>query len=90
MKPVFSPTAWADYLYWQQHDRETLARLNELISQCQRTPFAGIGRPEPLVGNFKGFWSRRLTKEHRLVYRVSGKHQDQALEIAACRFHYDR
>ena len=55
-----------------------------------RTPFAGMGRPEPLVGDMKGFWSRRITQEHRLVYRISGKGDEQTLEIAACRFHYGR
>jgi len=90
LKLIFSTRAWEEYLHWQQHDQEMLARLNELNTQCQRTPFQGIGRPEPLVGNLKGFWSRRLSHEHRLVYRVSGKDVDQSLEIAACRFHYGR
>ena len=90
MKLVFSETAWADYLHWQEHDATILGRLNQLLKETLRTPFSGIGKPEPLVGNLKGFWSRRITREHRLVYRVSGSGEAQALEIAACRFHYGR
>ena len=88
MKLVFSKDAWADYLYWQEHDREGLIRVNEIIRDVLRSPFNGIGKPEPLVGNFKGWWSRRITREHRLVYRVRGKDDDQSIEIAACRLHY--
>ena len=90
MKLVFSESAWADYLYWQEADRAILARVNELIRDTRRGPFTGIGKPEPLVGNLKGWWSRRITREHRLVYRVSGSGDSQSLEIAACRFHYGR
>ena len=90
MRLVFSAAAWADYLHWQEADPTVLARVNELIRDAQRTPFTGIGKPEPLVGNLKGWWSRRITREHRLVYRVSGAGEAQALEIAACRFHYRR
>jgi toxin YoeB len=88
MKLVFSKDAWADYLYWQEHDREGLIRLNEIIRDVLRSPFNGIGKPEPLVGNFKGWWSRRITREHRLIYRVRGKDDEQSIEIAACRLHY--
>jgi toxin YoeB len=88
MKLVFSKDAWADYLYWQEHDREGLIRLNEIIRDVLRSPFNGIGKPEPLVGNFKGWWSRRITREHRLIYRVRGKDDVQSIEIAACRLHY--
>ena len=88
MKLVFSKDAWADYLYWQEHDREGLIRVNEIIRDVLRSPFNGIGKPEPLVGNFKGWWSRRITREHRLVYRVRGKDDDQSIEIVACRLHY--
>ena len=88
MKLVFSKDAWADYLYWQEHDREGLIRLNEIIRDVLRSPFNGIGKPEPLVGNFKGWWSRRITREHRLIYRVRGKDDNQSIEIAACRLHY--
>ena len=90
MKLAFTPQGWADYLHWQQNDRAILSRVNELIRDATRSPFSGIGKPEPLVGDFKGWWSRRITREHRLVYRVSGTGDGQALEIAACRFHYER
>jgi toxin YoeB len=88
MKLVFSEDAWSDYLHWQQTDAAKLARLNDVIKDTLRSPFTGIGKPEPLVGNLKGWWSRRITREHRLVHRVSGTGAAQALEIAACRFHY--
>ena len=84
MKLQFDPEAWEDYLYWQATDRKILGRLNALIGQCSRTPFIGIGKPEPLRGNLSGWWSRRLTDEHRLVYRVT----DDTLLIAQCRGHY--
>ena len=84
MKLVFSSHAWEDYLHWQASDPKILSRLNTLIKECSRTPFAGIGKPEPLRGNWSGWWSRRITDEHRLVYRV----KDGALEIAQCRWHY--
>jgi toxin YoeB len=88
MKLLFSSQAWADYLHWQDHAPATLARLNGLIRECQRTPFVGTGKPEPLKGDLKGWWSRRITLEDRLVYRVSGAGGSQQLEIAQCRFHY--
>lgn len=88
MKLVFSKDAWSDYLYWLENDRQSLARLNEIIRDVRRSPFSGIGKPQPLVGDLKGWWSRRITREHRLIYRVSGKDDDQAIEIAACRLHY--
>lgn len=84
MKLIFHERAWEDYLYWQQTDRDLLARLNTLIRECSRTPFSGIGKPEPLRGQLAGWWSRRITKEHRLVYRM---HEDTLL-IAQCRHHY--
>lgn len=90
MKLVFSEQAWADYLFWQETDPRTRERINMLVKDCRRTPFQGIGKPEPLVGNLKGWWSRRITGEHRLVYRVTGSGETQAIEIAACRFHYGR
>jgi toxin YoeB len=89
VKLVFSERAWADYLHWQATDSAILTRINELIRDTSRSPFRGIGKPEPLQGPLKGLWSRRITQEHRLLYRISGKGDDQALEIAACRFHYD-
>lgn len=88
MKLVFFPTAWEDYLHWQSSDRKLLERLNQLLRECQRHPFEGTGKPEPLKGNLKGWWSRRIDREHRLVYRVTGAGDTQALEIAQCRYHY--
>ena len=88
MKLVWSRHAWDDYLHWQATDPVILERTNDLIRECMRTPFSGSGKPEPLKGELKGFWSRRITREHRLVYRVSGTGDAQALEIAACRYHY--
>ena len=84
MRLVFDERAWQDYLYWQAADPKLLLRLNDLIRECTRTPFTGIGKPEPLRGSLKGWWSRRLTLEHRLVYRVES---DSRL-IAQCRYHY--
>ena len=86
----FVPDAWNAYLYWHEQDKKTLKRLNLLITACAREPFTGIGKPEPLRGDLKGWWSRRITIEHRLVYRVTGTAPHQAIEIAQCRFHYDR
>ncbi len=84
MKLVFDDQAWDDYLYWQQHDKKLLKRLNGLIKECMRTPFEGTGKPEPLRGSLSGWWSRRLDREHRLVYRMEGDN----LLIAQCRYHY--
>lgn len=88
MKIVFSSRAWDDYVAWQGEDRKALIRLNGLIEECRRHPFRGTGKPEPLGGNLSGWWSRRINREHRLVYRVSGGGDAQALEIAQCRYHY--
>ncbi|HSQ94766.1 MAG TPA: Txe/YoeB family addiction module toxin [Croceibacterium sp.] len=88
MKRQFSDQAWEDYLYWAEVDGKTHQRLNDLIKECCRTPFKGIGKPEPLKGDMQGWWSRRITQDDRLVYRVSGKGKDQLLEIAQCRLHY--
>ena len=88
MKLVFSDDAWEDYLYWQKNDTNVLERLNDLIGQCRRTPFKGTGKPEPLKGDLAGWWSRRITLQDRLIYRVSGKGPEQTLEIIQCRFHY--
>jgi toxin YoeB len=87
LKLVFADNAWEDYLQWQQADDKVLTRINDLIKECQRTPFKGTGKPEPLKGSLAGWWSRRITKEDRLVYRVTGKGTEQQLEIAQCRFH---
>lgn len=88
MKLVFWPTAWADYLEWQGDDQRGLQKVNALLQECARDPFRGTGQPEPLVGNLKGWWSRRITQKHRLVYRVTGKGEAQSLEVAQCRNHY--
>jgi len=76
--------AWKDYVYWQGQDRKTLKRINKLITQIQRTPFKGIGKPEPLKGNLAGFWSRRIDESNRLVYIID----DTRLTIISCRYHY--
>ncbi|AMK21699.1 Txe/YoeB family addiction module toxin [Sphingobium sp. TKS] len=88
MKLVFADSAWEDYLHWQANAPNILQRVNDLIKECQRAPFKGTGKPEPLKGDLKGWWSRRITLEDRLVYRVTGSPPDQQLEIAQCRFHY--
>ncbi len=84
MKLIFAEEAWEDYLYWQKQDRRMVDRINKLINETQREPFQGIGKPEALKHALSGFWSRRLTDEHRMVYRVEG----DALLIAQLRFHY--
>ena len=84
MKLVFAEEAWEDYLYWQQQDKRMVKRINELITATQRDPFGGIGKPEPLKHALAGFWSRRITDEHRMVYKVEG----DALLIAQLRYHY--
>lgn len=86
MELVFQANGWEDYLYWQQTDKKILFRINELIKDTMRSPFKGIGTPEPLKGNFTGCWSRRINDEHRLVYALL----DKRLHILQCRFHYDR
>jgi toxin YoeB len=80
----FTKTGWEHHTYWQQTDKKTLAKINVLIKECQRTPFEGTGKPEPLRENLGGWWSRRITQEHRLVYKVEG----EILVIAQCRYHY--
>jgi toxin YoeB len=80
----FSDQAWEDYLYWQSHDKTTLKRINTLLREIQRSPFEGIGKPEPLKHALAGFWSRRIDEEHRLVYTV----QDDTVLVAQCRYHY--
>ncbi|MGV8938004.1 MAG: Txe/YoeB family addiction module toxin [Allorhizobium sp.] len=88
MRLAFTGDGWSDYLHWQHTDQKTLARVNDLIRDVLRHPFDGIGKPEPLKGSFKGFWSRRITQEHRLVYQVVGKVEEQAVVIVQCRYHY--
>jgi toxin YoeB len=84
MKLLWAEEAWDDYLYWQSTDKRILKRINELIRDVRRSPFSGIGKPEPLKHSLAGFWSRRITDEHRLVYAIN----DGTMLIAACRYHY--
>lgn len=84
MKLVWDETAWEDYLWWQAQNRKTLNRINALIHDIQRNGDEGIGKPEPLKHGFRGYWFRRITDEHRLVYKID----DDELRIAACRYHY--
>lgn len=88
MRVHFTDNGWDDYLHWCDRDADTLRRLNELIENVRRTPFKGIGKPEPLKGELSGFWSRRITGEHRLVYTVERKGEDQHVVIVMCRYHY--
>ena len=81
----FTPSAWDTYVYWQTQDRKTLKRINALIEAASRAPFEGIGKPEPLVGNLAGYWSRRIDAANRLVYAVD----EVDLTVISCRFHYD-
>lgn len=84
MDILWDKDAWDDYQYWIDHDRKVLHKINILIKECQRTPFEGTGKPEALRQNFSGYWSRRITGEHRLVYKV----EDDILYIAQCKYHY--
>jgi toxin YoeB len=84
MKLVFSEHAWEDYLYWQRTDRKLVKRINSLIKDIQRSPFAGMGKPEPLKHGLSGYWSRRVNDEHRIVYKVD----NDSLLIAQLRYHY--
>ena len=86
MNLVFSDDAWEEYLYWQETDPQTLKRIYQLIKDIMRDPYRGIGKPEPLKHAFQGYWSRRITGEHRIVYRVSG----DDVRIAQMRHHYRR
>ncbi len=88
MKVVFGSIAWLDYVAWSREDTKVLERINALIEECRRHPFTGTGKPEPLRRNLSGWWSRRISGEHRLVYRVSGSGDAQALEVLSCRYHY--
>ena len=84
MNILFTQHAWEEYNYWQKTDKKTVNKINELIKIISRTPFEGIGKPEPLRGNLQGLWSRRINQEHRLVYKV----EDGLISIVQCRFHY--
>ena len=85
MELVWQTNAWEDYCYWQKQDKKILERVNELIKDCLRSPFKGIGKPEPLKGNYAGCWSRRITQEHRLIYKIN----ERRLHILQCRYHCD-
>ncbi|MBE0492624.1 MAG: Txe/YoeB family addiction module toxin [Sulfurospirillum sp.] len=84
MRLIFSEKAWDDYLYWQHADRQILKKINQLIKDIKRSPFDGIGKPESLRHGLSGFYSRRITDEHRLVYEI----YENSIAIASCRFHY--
>lgn len=86
MKLIWSNSSWEDYLYWHKVDKKNVKRINDLIKNCMRTPFDGIGKLEALKGDLQGYWSRRITSEHRLVY----KYENNKLFIAACRYHYGK
>lgn len=81
---AWTDEAWSDYVYWQTQDKKTLKRINKLITDVKRSPFEGIGKPEPLKENLTGFWSRRIDDTNRLVYAVDGS----AITIISCRYHY--
>jgi toxin YoeB len=85
MKYIFVDESWDDYLYWQKIDKKMLKRINLLLKNISRKPYEGIGKPEPLKHNYRGFWSRRINGEHRLIYQVS----EDEIRIIKCRFHYD-
>ena len=86
MKLIWSSISWDEYLYWQKVDKKIVKRINDLIKSCKRTPFEGIGKPEALKGDLQGYWSRRITSEHRLVY----KFKDDSIWVASCRYHYSK
>ena len=84
MKKIWFDEAWDDYLYWQTQDKRTIKRINALLKDIEREPFSGIGKPEPLKGEFSGFWSRRIDDVNRIIYRIN----DGVLEIVSCKSHY--
>lgn len=84
MNIEFSAASFEDYQYWQQQDRKKLHKINQFLQEISRTPFRGIGKPEALRGDLQGYWSRRIDREHRLVYRVL----DGEIQVLACRYHY--
>lgn len=91
MNILFSRTAWEQYLDWQKEDSKVVERIHELLKVIQRDPFKGVGKPEPLRQNLKGYWSRRINAEHRLVYRIVGKQDEgQRIEVLTCRYHYKK
>ena len=87
MRLVWDENAWGDYLWWQAQDRKTLKRINALLKDIERSGNEGLGKPEPLKHGFRGYWSRRITDEHRLVYKII---DGEEIRVAACRYHYER
>lgn len=88
MELRFSKAAWEDYQHWSETDRKVLRRLNSIIKDICRSPYEGIGKPEPLRESLSGWWSRRITEEHRIIYRAVVDARNQAIEIASCRYRY--
>lgn len=85
MKYIFVDESWEDYLYWQKTNKKVLEKINALLKDISRNPYDGLGKPERLKHKYKGYWSRRIDSEHRLIYRVV----DEEIHIAKCRYHYD-
>ena len=90
MKLLWTAQSWDEYVYWLNVDPEMARKINMLLRDIRRDPFLGLGKPEPLRGNFQGWWSRRITQEHRLIYRVQGAGENRHVEITQCRSHYER
>lgn len=86
MNKSWSDEAWEDYLYWQKQDKKTLKKINDIIKDIDRSPYIGIGKPEPLKHELQGFWSRHIDSTNRLVYRI----ENEQIEIAQCRTHYEK
>jgi toxin YoeB len=86
MRIIFSKNAWEDYMSWQSDDKKILKKINDLIKDIQRTPYEGMGKPEPLKYDLSGLWSRRIDREHRLVYQAN----ENEIVIYGCRYHYDK
>ena len=86
MRIIFSKNSWEDYTSWQTEDKKMLKKINDLIKDIQRTPYEGLGKPEPLKYDLAGYWSRRIDREHRLIYQVI----EDEIYIYGCRYHYDK
>lgn len=86
MRIIFSKNAWEDYMSWQSEDKKILKKINDLIKDIQRTPYEGMGKPEPLKYDLTGLWSRRIDRGHRLVYQAN----ENEIVIYSCRYHYDK
>lgn len=90
MKLLWASAAWDDYVHWLTADPKIICAINDVVPDIRRDPFRGLGKPEPLKHRLQGWWSRRITREHRLIYRVSGSDPDRRVEIASCQHHYSR